>query len=452
MTPTLPQLPPSPGMKTPGGAEEGASPLIGQGKGESFDALIMQAAFLGHSKPKTPDQGAPLPANGEGKQQTNGVTTAIDVAMLLAGNFSMSATPVATTPVSKVACGGSAVPKGQVTVAVQQVGSGSQTVAASNGKISTAEEDKSDNGKSLLAAMGFQAVNGTSKANSGSKDAALTKANVAAPDMEAETAQHETSAAPDSKATFVSDSIETSGKNNSGADSPAKVELPDAGTSIAKMSAAVKKPEETIRIAGAAGKILPGGVMAVEAKNDLLAQSGNGSTNAVSAVQSGGDGERAMATDAVAAPADTGARTVERTQEMVVQHAMRLSSSNAESLQVVIRPDTGTQLSLELRQRGDGVEVQAVLQQGDFNQLNQNWSDLQHQLQQRGIQLGELTCGNESGGTGDAQMQQGQNGESRSLEEDAPVFATVGGMAPASGGLAVNVPPPVGVSGWQTWA
>ena len=70
---------------------------------------------------------------------------------------------------------------------------------------------------------------------------------------------------------------------------------------------------------------------------------------------------------------------------------MRVNDVGTDSLQVVIKPGAGTQLSLELRQHGGGVEVQAALQQGDFKHLSQHWPELQQRLEQRGIRLAPLT-------------------------------------------------------------
>src|SRR6202012_2101488 len=82
---------------------------------------------------------------------------------------------------------------------------------------------------------------------------------------------------------------------------------------------------------------------------------------------------------------------LERTREMIAVQASRVTGATSDSLQVVIKPSEGTQLSLDLRQRGNGIDAQAVLQQGDFAQLKQQWPELQQQLEKSGIRLAPLT-------------------------------------------------------------
>jgi hypothetical protein len=150
---------------------------------------------------------------------------------------------------------------------------------------------------------------------------------------------------------------------------------------------------------------------------------------------------------------DLPARALERTHEMVSLHALRMVEVKSDSLQVVIKPGAGIQLSLELRQRGDGIEAQAVLQQGDFNQMNQHWAELQQRLEQRGIRLAPLT-GDENaaafGGNNEFQKQQ------RPPEEQDPLaagafaeFALAGAMIAQAGQPAIHA---AASRGWQTWA
>jgi hypothetical protein len=124
---------------------------------------------------------------------------------------------------------------------------------------------------------------------------------------------------------------------------------------------------------------------------------------------------------------------LERVQDMIVLHADRLSESGNASLQVVIKPGAGTQLSLELRQRGDGVEAQAVLQRGDFNHLNQQWPALQQQLEQRGIRLAPLIADGNFASGGENNFQHNQN---QSAEPDAFPAGSVRGKLRLAGSFA----------------
>lgn len=118
-------------------------------------------------------------------------------------------------------------------------------------------------------------------------------------------------------------------------------------------------------------------------------------------------------------------------------------------MQVVIKPAAGTQISLELRQHGGTVEVQAVLQQGDFNHLNQQWSDLQQRLDQRGIRLAPLVDnGSFAGNPGNETFQQKQ-GQTAEPVPDLPHFeAPAVTFAPARQPQVQTRTYP----GWETWA
>jgi hypothetical protein len=134
--------------------------------------------------------------------------------------------------------------------------------------------------------------------------------------------------------------------------------------------------------------------------------------------------------------------------DMVTMHALRLSSNPTDSLQVVIKPGAGTQLSLELRQSGSGVEAHAVLQQGDFNHLNERWSDLQNRLEQRGIRLAPLTDDSASANGAGGQGQTFKQNKNQSAEPRAELaFASSASMTfaqPAARATAKQ--------GWETWA
>lgn len=461
MMQAFPQLPASPGTKGPGSTEAGTPPLVGQGHGESFDSLILQAQSSGHSKFKNSDSGGHTPANGETKPDTNSGFSALDAAAVLGAGLPITAnSPIPTIPVAKSGAGGQppvispGIRNGQ-SILPNQASEASGDVAnalagkvaqaeSTAGKIPEAGSSNAQDGKPLMAALNLQPIDAPIGKITEVKAPASPEMDVK-PSTAGMTAVSElqTATRPETKA--AEETVDA------GAGKGAANELSSTGTPIAKFNAAMKKPEQTIRIAGATGKFLPGGASWVATKNDLLPQTQSTATSAVSAMQSGADLDRSVPTEIPPVPSGAGLGTIERTQEMVVQHAMRLGNSTADSLQVVIKPDAGTQLSLELRQRGDGVEVQAVLQQGDFNQLNQSWNHLQQQLQLRGIQLGDLTRGNDLNGNGQGLLQQGQGGGAGNLEAETPVIAAAGGAAVVPG-MTANLPALAGSGRWQTWA
>jgi hypothetical protein len=146
--------------------------------------------------------------------------------------------------------------------------------------------------------------------------------------------------------------------------------------------------------------------------------------------------------------------TVEHTHNLGALNAIRLQEAGASSLRVVIKPDNGTQLSLELRQRDNGVEAQATLQSGDFAHLNQHWSELQQRLEQRGVRLAALTSEQSFTSTGNGQNPFQQSTRQSGGEESTEMNRAVRFAAPGSTSLSTSTAPGRRVSsrGWETWA
>jgi len=154
----------------------------------------------------------------------------------------------------------------------------------------------------------------------------------------------------------------------------------------------------------------------------------------------------------VSAQTELRTRALDRTHDIVALHGMRLKDSNADSLNVVIKPGAGIQLSLQLIQSADGIQAQATLNKGDFNQLNQHWPELQQRLEERGIRLAPL--GGESSAAandnGNFQRQQHRPAENESLAPGAfAEFALAGAVASSS---AARVAAPAVERGWEGWA
>ena len=254
---------------------------------------------------------------------------------------------------------------------------------------------------------------------------------------------------------------------NTGSESVVHSSAKVSGTVNAKQTLSMKNMDQTNKVAGQAEKVLPGDVVSVARENNLPSRSvfspvrpRNDSTVAgVPAVPVVSDHSvRVSEADAETVTVANGTplrnETLERTHELVAQHALRLSELKTDSLQVVLKPGAGTQLSLELRQRGGGVEAQAVLQQGDFEHLKQRWPELQQQLEQRGIKLAPLTTSENStawsGGQGFQKNQQNQPEETESLPvETLARFVPARAMAARPEKLAAHA---AASGGWQMWA
>ena len=88
-------------------------------------------------------------------------------------------------------------------------------------------------------------------------------------------------------------------------------------------------------------------------------------------------------------------------------------------MRVVIKPDMGMQLSLHLRQRDGGVEVQAVLDRGNFGLLNRHWPELQQQLELRGVRVAPLANAEQSFGGGSEGFRQPTTSHGQHAGDDA---------------------------------
>ncbi len=81
---------------------------------------------------------------------------------------------------------------------------------------------------------------------------------------------------------------------------------------------------------------------------------------------------------------------VEKVFAEVTERVVSFRRVGAESIDVSLRPDRGTEINLQLSLSNGQVEVAARLQRGSFELLNAHWSDLQQSLAQQGIRVGQL--------------------------------------------------------------
>jgi hypothetical protein len=146
---------------------------------------------------------------------------------------------------------------------------------------------------------------------------------------------------------------------------------------------------------------------------------------------------------------NTAARNVERAQDIMALHAMRLRDSGRDSMQIVIKPSPDLHLALNLQNRDGVIEVTAQLQRGDYEMLNRHWADLQQQMEARGVRVAPLnqnqTPGNSSG---NASSQPRQNPEDRTTRDGAfAEFALSGVLVPKRAATKATAP-----RGWESWA
>jgi hypothetical protein len=143
------------------------------------------------------------------------------------------------------------------------------------------------------------------------------------------------------------------------------------------------------------------------------------------------------------------ARSLERVQDLMSLHGLRLRDSGSGSLHVIIKPAPDLQLVLDLRLHEGRVEMRATLHRGDFDLLNRHWTELQQQLEPRGIRLAPLNDGRTAAGGDPLLFQQPRHRQSK--DDSAPANA-------AAEFILANESKPVTTNktgmlhGWESWA
>jgi hypothetical protein len=73
---------------------------------------------------------------------------------------------------------------------------------------------------------------------------------------------------------------------------------------------------------------------------------------------------------------------------------------------VKVQPDNNTEMQLTIKYGAGGVEIEARMQQGDGRQLASGWNELQQQLSDRGVNLGDLLSDDSENRSNDANGRQ----------------------------------------------
>ena len=235
------------------------------------------------------------------------------------------------------------------------------------------------------------------------------------------------------------------------------------GISAAKLYMPMKKTEKMNKVAGLAEKVLPGDADLSVPENNLptadppaRVSPRNGPAMVVIGPSSNGsEPAAASAADGISTSSvvDLHSRSLERAHDMIALQAIRLVDSKSDSLRVVIKPGAGLQLSLEMRQHGEAIDIQVVLQRGDFSHLSQHWPELQQRLEQRGIRLAPLAGGeNSTTNNGTDGFQQPQ----REFTNPDPLSASAFAEFALAGSPIQSTTPTPAVAparrGWETWA
>ena len=234
----------------------------------------------------------------------------------------------------------------------------------------------------------------------------------------------------------------------------------NAGTGVAITDLSMKNQLEENKVAGSGMKLLPVEGSGGAAEQILPAQwvvTGARSADTGTDVNLGfSSGDHTSTEDTaptlnsldLPSLADARMRALDRTQDMMALHSMRLVESKMDALSVIIKPAIGTELSLDLRQQADGVEAHATLLRGDHQFLSEQWSNLQERLEQHGIKLADLHYGPDLSANDQRQSQPQQPSEEEAAQQASAFaeFAASGQAGGASARLATVH------DGWESWA
>ncbi len=136
--------------------------------------------------------------------------------------------------------------------------------------------------------------------------------------------------------------------------------------------------------------------------------------------------------------------------EAVRTHIELLKASTTEKLDVVLRPDSRTELHLQVEKVNGVIQVQARCDRGDFSLLEAHWGTVQNTLATQGVRVEALQQGNgtqsQQNGSQHFQNFSGQN----QREERAP--ASIEQDFPNREVLRSKTSRTSPVRGWQSWA
>ena len=169
---------------------------------------------------------------------------------------------------------------------------------------------------------------------------------------------------------------------------------------------------------------------------------------------------RAVATEPTVEPSHTSevrAQAVDRLTQAITEQVLSFKRTGNSSLDVSMRPDRNTELSLHLTMRNGQVEVSVRLERGQFEMLQVHWGELQQTLAQQGVRVGQLTSSSAMGDQAQSQFwQQGADGQAQERRfEQSPESLDelpLGGAPSEPLHQRAHKPTPAMRRGWEMWA
>ena len=233
---------------------------------------------------------------------------------------------------------------------------------------------------------------------------------------------------------------------------------PEGGTPAAPPSKATMLAQHENKTAGAAGKNLPASapVMSFEADAGDSAPrmprvlSVEGRDPSIFAAYREGATVISEPVTSKIVSQPVSFEAVEKAQALIHEAAVRINKHEGAALEVTIKPDAGTELSLHIRFHAGQIEARAVCQRGDYAALQSDWPELQERLSRQGIKLSGLESAGQQAFTGFTGQNPGQRRSTPDMAAEIPVFT-----APLNRNSKPTVQPsrriPSG-NAWETWA
>ena len=170
-----------------------------------------------------------------------------------------------------------------------------------------------------------------------------------------------------------------------------------------------------------------------------------------------------QSSDALAIEGEDYSTKVEQVSNLVLREAALVRQYNSDSMAVVLRPDTDTELFVHFYRRNGQIEATIRCERGDAHQLTALWPQLQESLAQQKVRLAPLQeaasnhsdlshpTGSESGGRGNHSARQMPD---KQFMDESPALATSKSDSPQVRGDGGSRHRRVTTSrpGWETWA
>lgn len=174
------------------------------------------------------------------------------------------------------------------------------------------------------------------------------------------------------------------------------------------------------------------------------------------------DGKLAERPEVVAAKSpvgkSTGIRPIPELAGEILQHASQARDLKLDSMIVVLRTDSETQIALQLVRVADAIEVKARIERGDLATLSHRWSELQQTLAAQGVRLHDFEAKGRSGGSSEqpatnSGSPEDAGGHARQQARRQDTGESLADGTPARRGSPARVTRARGRAGtWELWA